>query len=124
MFQLKDPALFREQCYIGGAWCDADGKETIAVTNPADNSKLGTIPRMGAADTRLDVQLVFGLERRVTLAVENHASSIVAFDVAEVDAVGFVLERDHRHRQRKCRGSACRIEIQHLEPVRAVVGRR
>jgi len=54
--RLKDPDLFRQQCYIDGAWCDADGKETIAVTNPADNSRLGAIPRMGAPETRRAVE--------------------------------------------------------------------
>ena len=24
--QLSDPSLFREQCYIDGAWVDADGR--------------------------------------------------------------------------------------------------
>jgi biotin synthase-like enzyme len=36
--QLKDPKLFRQQCYIDGAWVDAGNRETIAVNNPADNS--------------------------------------------------------------------------------------
>ena len=33
--QLKDPALFREQCYIDGAWAAAGSGQTIDVTNPA-----------------------------------------------------------------------------------------
>ncbi|MBV9190875.1 MAG: hypothetical protein JOZ85_10360, partial [Betaproteobacteria bacterium] len=32
---LKDSKLFREQCYIDGAWCDAEARKTIAVHNPA-----------------------------------------------------------------------------------------
>ena len=50
--KLKDPTLFRQQCYIDGAWVDADGGETIAVDNPATGERLGTAPRMGAAETR------------------------------------------------------------------------
>src|SRR5271156_4194587 len=49
--QLKDPALFRQQAYIDGAWCDAEGGATVAVDNPADKSILGTVPKMGAAET-------------------------------------------------------------------------
>ena len=49
---LKDSSLFRQQCYIGGEWQDADSGETIEVTNPADGSVLGTIPKMGADETR------------------------------------------------------------------------
>ncbi len=50
--ELKDAKLFRQQCYIDGAWLDADDKSTIAVNNPADGAQLGTVPRMGAAETR------------------------------------------------------------------------
>ncbi len=50
--KLKNPNLFRQQCYIDGAWVDADSGETIAVDNPATGEKLGTVPRMGAAETR------------------------------------------------------------------------
>ncbi len=31
---LADPALLREQAYIDGEWCDADGGATFEVTNP------------------------------------------------------------------------------------------
>ncbi|HET7159927.1 MAG TPA: aldehyde dehydrogenase family protein, partial [Burkholderiales bacterium] len=51
-FQLKDKSLFRQQCYIDGAWVDADNKATLEVTNPADGQSLGTVPKMGAAETR------------------------------------------------------------------------
>ncbi|MFN3461538.1 MAG: NADP-dependent succinate-semialdehyde dehydrogenase [Oceanibaculum sp.] len=53
---LKDPKLFRQQCYIDGAWVDADKGETIDVTNPADNGKLGTVPKMGASETRRAIE--------------------------------------------------------------------
>ncbi len=49
---LKDSSLFRQQCYIGGEWQDADSGETIDVTNPADGSVLGTVPKMGGVETR------------------------------------------------------------------------
>lgn len=50
--QLSDPKLFRQQCYIDGAWVDADSGETVDVTNPATGEKLGTIPKAGAAETK------------------------------------------------------------------------
>ena len=53
---LKDPKLFRQQCYIDGAWVDADKGETIDVTNPADNGKLGSVPKMGASETRRAIE--------------------------------------------------------------------
>jgi succinate-semialdehyde dehydrogenase/glutarate-semialdehyde dehydrogenase len=50
--QLKDPTLLRQQAFIDGNWCDADSGATINVTNPASGALLGTVPDMGAAETR------------------------------------------------------------------------
>ena len=50
--ELKDPTLFREACYIDGKWLAADSNQTIEVTNPASGEVLGTIPKMGADETR------------------------------------------------------------------------
>jgi succinate-semialdehyde dehydrogenase/glutarate-semialdehyde dehydrogenase len=54
--QLSDPKLFRQQCYVDGKWVDADGGGTIAVDNPATGEKLGTVPKMGAAETRRAIE--------------------------------------------------------------------
>ncbi len=53
---LKDPKLFRQQCYVGGAWLDADGGGVLAVTNPATGAALGTVPSMSAAETRRAIE--------------------------------------------------------------------
>jgi len=50
--QLKDPTLLRQQCYVNGQWCDADSGQTCPVTNPATGETIGTVPKMGAAETR------------------------------------------------------------------------
>jgi succinate-semialdehyde dehydrogenase/glutarate-semialdehyde dehydrogenase len=50
--QLKDPSLLRHQAYIDGAWVDADDKATLAVINPATGKEIGTVPKMGAKETR------------------------------------------------------------------------
>ena len=52
MMQLKDPSLFRQQAYVDGQWCAADSGETCAVTNPATGETIGTVPKMGTAETR------------------------------------------------------------------------
>jgi succinate-semialdehyde dehydrogenase/glutarate-semialdehyde dehydrogenase len=52
MMKLKDPSLFRQQAYVNGQWCDAGDRDNIAVTNPATGEHLGTIPKMGADETR------------------------------------------------------------------------
>ncbi len=50
--QLSNPALFRERCYINGAWRDAEGGETLPVTNPANGDVIARIPKMGGAEAR------------------------------------------------------------------------
>ena len=50
--KLKDPRLFREQCFIDGSWQGADGGGTLPVHNPATLQPLGVIPNMGVAETR------------------------------------------------------------------------
>lgn len=50
--QLADPALFRQQCYVNGEWVDAHDGAVVAVNNPADDAQLGTVPMLGAAETR------------------------------------------------------------------------
>ena len=50
--KLKDPTLFREACCIDGKWLTADSNQSIEVTNPASGEVLGTIPKMGADETR------------------------------------------------------------------------
>jgi len=56
MFKLKDQTLFRQHCYINGQWLSADDGGTIAVNNPATGEIIGTVPRMGAAETRAAIE--------------------------------------------------------------------
>ena len=56
MLQLKDPTLLRHQAYVNGAWVDADGSQTINVNNPATGEHIGTVPLMGAAETRRAIE--------------------------------------------------------------------
>jgi len=47
---LKDPKLFRTQCYLDGQWIS--GSQTLPVVNPATGSVLGTVPKLGSEETR------------------------------------------------------------------------
>ncbi|HEX3058904.1 MAG TPA: aldehyde dehydrogenase family protein, partial [Usitatibacter sp.] len=49
---LKDPQLFREQCFVDGLWVEADSHARIGVDNPADGSMVGSVPDMGVAETK------------------------------------------------------------------------
>ncbi len=54
--KLKDSRLLRQQCYIAGQWCDADDGSTLPVNNPATDEILGTVPKMGAPETRRAIE--------------------------------------------------------------------
>ncbi|WP_296266769.1 NADP-dependent succinate-semialdehyde dehydrogenase [Pseudomonas sp. MLB6B] len=54
--QLKDAQLFRQQAYINGQWLDADNGQTLNVTNPATGEVIGTVPKMGTAETRRAIE--------------------------------------------------------------------
>jgi len=50
--QLKDARLFREASYVDGAWVKAKSSVAIQVDNPATGEIIGSVPKLGAAETR------------------------------------------------------------------------
>ncbi|MGH8718795.1 MAG: NADP-dependent succinate-semialdehyde dehydrogenase [Burkholderiales bacterium] len=54
--QLKDPALFRQDCYINGSWVKADSGATLPVNNPANGELVGKVPDLGAMETRRAIE--------------------------------------------------------------------
>jgi succinate-semialdehyde dehydrogenase/glutarate-semialdehyde dehydrogenase len=53
---LSNSSLFRQQAFVGGQWQDAEEGEVIAVINPATDREIGTVPRMGAIETRRAIE--------------------------------------------------------------------
>lgn len=53
---LNDTELFHELGYIDGRWVEADSGKSLLVTNPANDEVLGTVPDMGAAETRRAIE--------------------------------------------------------------------
>ena len=53
---LKDPTLFREQCYIDGQWVAADTAVSFAVHNKASGALLGHVPECSAVETRRAIE--------------------------------------------------------------------
>jgi succinate-semialdehyde dehydrogenase/glutarate-semialdehyde dehydrogenase len=54
--KLQDSTLLRELCFIDGSWSAADSGSTLEVRNPATARRLGTIPNMGAAETKRAIE--------------------------------------------------------------------
>jgi succinate-semialdehyde dehydrogenase/glutarate-semialdehyde dehydrogenase len=53
---LKDESLVKNSCFINGVWVGADNGQVIEVTNPATGEVLGTVPKMGADETRRAIE--------------------------------------------------------------------
>ena len=53
---LKDPSLFRQANYIDGKWVQADNGAVLTVRNPSTGAVVGTVPALGAAETRRAIE--------------------------------------------------------------------
>ena len=53
---LRDPSLFRQACAVGGKWINADSGATLEVRNPATGEVIGTVPALGANETRRAIE--------------------------------------------------------------------
>ncbi len=51
---LKDRSLLKDQCYIDGKW--VGGEASIDVTNPVNEMIVGSVPRLGKAETRIAIE--------------------------------------------------------------------
>ena len=83
MISIKNTELLRSQTWIDGQWIDAASGSTIAVTNPADGSIVGSVPSLSAAETREAVAAAdeaFGAWRRLT-ARERSATLMKWYDL-------------------------------------------
>ena len=49
---MSNLAFKFEKAYVNGQWMDADSQATIPVHNPATGELIGSVPNMGAAETR------------------------------------------------------------------------
>jgi succinate-semialdehyde dehydrogenase / glutarate-semialdehyde dehydrogenase len=54
--KLRDPDLLHTRALIGGKWLDAASGATVQVHNPATREPIGTVPDMGAAETRRAIE--------------------------------------------------------------------
>src|SRR3954463_12003126 len=56
MIKLQDARLWKERALIAGEWLAADSGQTTQIRNPASGEVLGTVPHMGAAETRRAIE--------------------------------------------------------------------
>jgi succinate-semialdehyde dehydrogenase / glutarate-semialdehyde dehydrogenase len=90
--------FLRQQCYINGVWCDADSGATLEVTDPGSGGKIGTVPKMGAEETRraIDAAAAALPAWRARTAGERAKLMRRLFDlmIEHQDALGELLSRE------------------------------
>ncbi|HRX37205.1 MAG TPA: NAD-dependent succinate-semialdehyde dehydrogenase [Aestuariivirga sp.] len=72
---LKDKSLLKDKCYIDGKW--VGGKASIDVTNPVDESVIGSIPKLGAGETRTAIEAAQRAQRDWAKKTAKERSAIL-----------------------------------------------
>ncbi len=92
---LQQHAIFKQQVYVAGEWCDADSHAKTPVYNPADESILGYVPECGASETRhaIDAAEIASKSWRKTTAKEKALILRRWFDLIQqnTDALAEIL---------------------------------
>ena len=93
--KLKDPTLFRQANFIGGKWMEADDGATLTVRNPSTGNIVGTVPALGALETRraIDAAHLAFPGWRALLAKERAAILRKLFDlmIAATDDLAIIM---------------------------------
>ncbi|HEX2885282.1 NAD-dependent succinate-semialdehyde dehydrogenase [Vineibacter terrae] len=93
--QLKDRDLFRQQAYVAGTWMDAEDGASDTVINPATGEKIGTVPRMGAVETRRAIEAA-GFAMKAWAATPAKERAVILrrwadMMVAQADDIGVLM---------------------------------
>ena len=80
---LKDADLLRQANLIGGHWVQADSGRSVEVRNPANGELVGSVPAMGAAETRRAIEAAYSAQKswRALTAKERQKPLRKLFDL-------------------------------------------
>ncbi|MBI2710702.1 MAG: NAD-dependent succinate-semialdehyde dehydrogenase [Actinobacteria bacterium] len=97
--QLKDEALFRTACLVGGDWIEADDGSTISVDDPATGDEIATVPSLGPVEVRRAIEVAAVAQRdwrRVTARERARVLHRWADLLTEHrDDVGLIMGTEH-----------------------------
>lgn len=91
--QLRDPQLFKQQCYLNGQWVCASNSLTSTVYNPYDGTLIGTVPQLDSAQVQQAI-VGNGLESGVTMGplINDAAVAKVKLHIADATAQGALVQ--------------------------------
>lgn len=90
-----DPALVRNANFINGSWKEAQGGNTLAVTNPATGAVIGEIPKFGRPETAEAISAAYDAQkawRRLTAdARAEHMHKLCDAIMNQIDDLATLL---------------------------------
>jgi len=93
--QLKNPNLFRQQCYIDGTWTVASNQHCESIVNPSNQEVLGTVPKLGVAEAQLCITSAQSAFQNWKKTTAEHRSLILRrwYDlmIANIDDLATIL---------------------------------
>ena len=106
--QLNDMALFHQQAFVAGQWCDSDNQDTSDIYNPATQDIIGTVPNMGKAEAERAIQAAVAGWAAWKNKTAKERSTILKkwFDlmVAHADELAFILTSEQGKPLAEARG--------------------
>ncbi|MFM6906229.1 MAG: aldehyde dehydrogenase family protein, partial [Acinetobacter tjernbergiae] len=106
--QLNEMALFHQQAFVAGQWCDADNQQTSDIYNPATQEVIGTVPNMGKAEAERAIQAaVAGWAAWKNRTAKDRSTVLKKwFDlmVAHADELAFILTSEQGKPLAEARG--------------------
>lgn len=76
--QLNDSTLLRQHAFIAGEWWDADSRATLPVLDPANGTRVGTVPDMGAPETEQAIEAAVRVQRKWARVTAAERSGVLA----------------------------------------------
>ncbi|KAK0543540.1 hypothetical protein OC846_006380 [Tilletia horrida] len=84
--KLKNSSLLQSQAYINGKWSAGSSDQTFIVYNKATNQEIGTVPDLGAAETKEAIDAASTAFREWSKTSAKHRHDLLLKLYAELDA--------------------------------------
>ena len=77
VMKIKNTTLFKQQAFINGQWVNSSNNEQLAVTNPANQSILGSVPKLTVEQIKLAITSADNAWEAWRNMVANDRSAII-----------------------------------------------
>ena len=106
--KLSDNGLLKDKCLIDGKWLSAKSNETIAVTNPADGTAVGSVPSLSASEVEKVIEASNAALEQWRMKTASERSKILRkwFDlmIANADDLAMIMTSEQGKPLKEARG--------------------